>query len=113
MEPVQVMIRKRKNSKGQPCYQVIIRDSDGHPAQYETFPTMQEAKDWEIQERARRRTETYFPEKIERKHTLEDLINSYINLLKHLGKKSARDIFRHLKWWNDEIGDIPFSQKKQ
>jgi hypothetical protein len=44
---------------------------------------MQEAKDWEIRQRARRRTETYFPEKIEQKHTLEDLINSYINLLKH------------------------------
>ncbi|MFZ4772688.1 MAG: tyrosine-type recombinase/integrase [Chlamydiia bacterium] len=106
------MIRKRKNSKNQPCYQVIIRDNDGHPAQYETFPTMQEAKDWEIRERARRRTETYFPEKIEQKHTLADLIMSYTNLLKHLGKKSTRDILRHLKWWNDEIGDIPLLQIK-
>ncbi len=45
METVQVMIRKRKNSKGQPCYQVIIRDNDGHPPKYETYPTELGAKE--------------------------------------------------------------------
>lgn len=109
METVQVMIRKRKNSKGQPCYQVIIRDSDGHPAYYATFPTKQEAKDDEIQEKARRKNETYSSEDKKKKHTLSDLIDSYINLLKMLGKKSMRDILRHLKWWNEEIGHYQLS----
>ena len=90
METVQVMIRKRKNSKGQPCYQVIIRDNDGHPPQYETFPTLQEAKDWEKDERARRRKETYFPEQVKKSHTLGDLIDRYLELLPLLGKKNYR-----------------------
>lgn len=98
------MIRSRKNSKGQPCYQVIIRDNDGHPPTYETFPTKQEAKEWEIKEKARRRTETYFPEKTRKKHTLSDLIDRYSELLPLMGKKSSRDIIRQLKWWKTEIG---------
>lgn len=97
METVQVMIRKRKNCKGQPCYQVIIRDNDGHPPKYETFPTMQEAKDWEIDERARRRKTTYFPEQVKKSHTLTDLIDRYLELLPLLGKKSIDDITCHLK----------------
>lgn len=104
METVHVMIRKRKNSKGQPCYQVIIRDNDGHPPKYETFPTMQEAKDWEFDERSRRRKTTYFPEQVKKSYTLTDLIDRYLELLPLLGKKSIDDIICHLKWWKNEIG---------
>jgi len=104
METVHVMIRKRKNSRGQPCYQVIIRDNDGHPPQYDTFPTLQEAKDWEIDERARRRKETYFPEQVKKSNTLTDLIDRYLELLPLLGKKSSDDIICHLNWWKNEIG---------
>ena len=104
------MIRKRKNSKNQISYQVIIRYNDGHPSRYETFPTMQEAKDWEIKEPARRRIQTCFPEKVEKKHTVADLIKSYTNLLQHLGKKIECDILLHLKWWNNEIGNVQLSQ---
>lgn len=109
METVQVMIRKRKNSKGQPCYQVIIRDNDGHPPYYATFSTKQEAKDDETIEKARRKIESYDAESKKKKHTLSELIASYTDLLKLLGKKSLRDILRHLKWWNEEIGDYHLS----
>lgn len=104
METVQVMIRKRKNSKGQSCYQVIIRDNDGHPPKYETFPTMQEAKDWEIKEKARRRIETYFPERSNKKQTLSELIDKYILEVLSSKPKNARDTKRHLNWWKEKIG---------
>ena len=106
METVQVMIRKRKNSKGQPCYQVIIRDNDGHPPKYETFPTLQEAKDWEVKERARRREEVYFPERINKKQTVGELIDKYIAEVLPNKPKSARDTERHLNWWKGKIGNL-------
>lgn len=99
------MIRKRKNSKNQPCYQVIIRDNDGHPPKYETFPTMQEAKDWEVKEKARRRSETYFPERTNKTQNLSELIDKYILEVLSSKPKNARDTKRHLEWWKEKIGN--------
>ena len=56
-------IQKRKKKNGATSYRVMIRPNDGLPIQYKTFPTNQEAKDWAIQEEAKRRQGLYFPEK--------------------------------------------------
>jgi integrase len=56
-------IQKRKNKNGTTSYRVMIRPNDGLPATYKTLPTYQEAKDWAIQEEARRRQGIYFPER--------------------------------------------------
>ena len=56
----------------------MIRPDDGLPTQYKTLPTYQEAKDWAIQEEAKRRQGLYFPEKCKQKHTLSELIDRYI-----------------------------------
>ena len=50
----------------------MIRPDDGLPTQYKTLPTYQEAKDWAIQEEAKRRQGLYFPEKSKQKHTLRE-----------------------------------------
>jgi hypothetical protein len=44
-------IQKRISKKNVVSYRVQIRDSDGFPPKSETFPTLQEAKDWQKQEK--------------------------------------------------------------
>ncbi|MEN9343255.1 MAG: hypothetical protein RLZZ453_42 [Chlamydiota bacterium] len=96
-------IQKRKNKNGTTSYRVMIRPDDGLPIQYKTFPTNQEAKDWAIQEEAKRRQGLYFPEKSKQKHTLAELIDRYIqDILPSI--KSAEDALRHLNWWKLKLG---------
>lgn len=97
-------IQKRKNKNNSISYKVMIRPKDGLPPTYKTFPTFQEAKDWSIQEEARRRQGIYFPEQARNKHTLSDLIDQYIECMLPSKPKSSRDILRHLNWWRNKIG---------
>ena len=97
-------IQKRKNKNGTHSYRVMIRPDDGLPTTYKTFPTFQEAKDWSIQEEARRRQGIYFPEQLKKRHTLSELIDRYVELMIPGKVKSAEDILRHLNWWKTKIG---------
>src|SRR5580700_5470286 len=97
-------IQKRKNKNGSTSYRVMIRPQDGLPATYKTFPAFQEAKDWSIQEEAKRRQGIYFPEQIRKKHSLTELIDRYIELILPGKIQSADDMLRHLNWWKDKIG---------
>jgi len=96
-------IKKRKNKNGSCSYRVMIRLNDGLPTQYKTWPTYQEAKEWAIQEEAKRRQGLYFPDKFKQKHTLEELIDRYIEQIVP-SIKSAEDVIRHLNWWKAKIG---------
>ena len=98
-------IQKRKKKNGGPSYRVMIRKSDGFPAESKTFPNSQEAKDWAIQEEARRRQGIYFPDQALRKHTLANLIDRYIIIVLPTKPKSARDTQRHLVWWKEQLGN--------
>lgn len=104
MEHEQLVIRKRKHKTKPDTYQVIIRDKDGHPESYETFPNKQEAIDWQIKERARRRAEIYFPERENKKRTLGELIDKYISDVLPSKPKNAKDTKRHLEWWKEKLG---------
>jgi len=96
-------IQKRKNKNGTTSYRVMIRPGDGLPTQHKTFPTYQEAKDWSIQEEAKRRQGLYFPDKLKQKHTLSELIERYTqDILPSI--KSAEDVLRHLNWWKSKLG---------
>ena len=96
-------IQKRKNKNGTISYRVMIRPDDGLPIQYKTWPTHQEAKDWAIQEEAKRRQGLYFPEKFKQKHTLAELIDRYTqDILPSI--KSADDVLCHLNWWKLKLG---------
>lgn len=66
-------IQKRISKKNVVSYRVQIRESDGFPPKSQTFPTLQEAKDWQKQEKARRR-QGYGPtDQIQGKQTLTNL----------------------------------------
>lgn len=96
-------IQKRKTKKGA-SYRVMIRQSDGFPPSYKTFPALQEAKDWAKQEEVARRQGSYFPDRQRNKHTLADLIDRYVSIILPSIPKSGEDIRRHLDWWNEKIG---------
>ena len=99
-------IQKRKNKNGSISYKVMIRPKDGLPPTYKTFPAFQEAKDWSIQEEARRRQGIYLPEHVRNKHTLSNLIDQYIECMLPSKPKSSKDILRHLNWWKKKIGSF-------
>lgn len=97
-------IQKRKKKSGTYSYRVMIRQSDGFPAAYKTFPTFQEAKDWGIQEEARRRQGAYLPYRDTQRKTLVDLIDRYLTIVLPTKPKNARDTRRHLIWWKEKLG---------
>ncbi len=97
-------IQKRQNKNKTFSYRVMIRQSDGYPASYKTFPTKQEAKDWAKQEETQRRQGAYFPEQTRAKHTLNELIDQYIKIILPTKPKNAADTKRHLNWWSSKIG---------
>lgn len=97
-------IQKRKKKDGTFGYRVMIRQSDGFPTAYKTFPRLQEAKDWAQQEEVRRRQGLYFPEQAQQKYTLGDLIGRYLTIILPTKPKNARDTERHLQWWKEKLG---------
>lgn len=97
-------IQKRKKQNGTYSYRVMIRQSDGYPPTYKTFPTRQEAKDWAQQEEARRRQGAYLPHRAIERKTMSDLIDRYATIVLPTKTKSTRDILRHLNWWKDRLG---------
>lgn len=97
-------IQKRKQKNGTYSYRVMIRQSDGFPPAYKTFPTKQEAKDWGVQEEARRRQGAYFPEQARSKSTVADLIDRYVTIILPTKPKNAKDTKRHLEWWKSKLG---------
>ena len=98
-------IQKRKGKNGTNSYRVMIRHTDGLPNIYKTFPTLQEAKDWALQEEAKRRQGFYFPEQTNKKRTLAELIDRYVDLILPSKPKNAKDTLRYLTWWKNKIGN--------
>ena len=74
-------IQKRKKKNGAYSYRVMIRQSDGFPVSYKTFPSFQEAKDWGTQEEAQRRQGRYLPHRMAERKTLADLIDRYLTIV--------------------------------
>lgn len=96
-------IEKRTNKDGSFTYRARVRIK-GHPFISESFNSLTLAKKW------KRNTESaieqggfqYSPE--EKKHTLADLINRYIETVLPTKPKNARNIKQHLLWWKKELG---------
>lgn len=97
-------IQKRVSKKGVASYRVQIRQSDGFPPKSKSFPTLQEAKDWQTQEKARRRQSAYFPEQARSKNTVAELIDRYVTIILPTKPKNAKDTKRHLEWWKTKLG---------
>jgi integrase len=97
-------IQKRISKNKVASYRVQIRESDGFPPKSKTFPTLQEAKDWQKEEKARRR-QGYGPlSESKGKQTFADLVDRYVTIILPTKPKDARNMQRHLDWWRAKIG---------
>lgn len=96
-------IQKRIQKNGTIRYRVMIRQSDGYPPASKTFPTKEEAKHWAKLEEANRR-QGYAPSDRNNKQTLADLISRYEMIILPTKPKDARNMKRHLDWWQNRLG---------
>lgn len=97
-------IQRRTTKGGVVSYRIQIRQSDGFPPKSKSFPTLQEAKDWQTQEKARRRQGAYFPEQSLHKRTMAELIDRYSAVILPDQLKDVRNKKRHLEWWRQKLG---------
>lgn len=94
-------IEKRKNDDGTTSYRVKIR-LKGYPPESATFGRLTDAKEWVQKTEANIKAGRHFG--ASKRHTLDDLIDSYEKSAKHKELKSASDMRQRLDWWRAKYG---------
>jgi len=94
-------IEKRKNDDGTTSYRVKIR-LKGYPQESATFGRLTDAKEWIQKTEADIKAGRHFG--ISKRHTLNDLIDSYEKSAQHKVLKSAKDMRARLGWWRTKHG---------
>jgi integrase len=94
-------IEKRKSDDGTTSYRVKVR-LKGHPVESATFTRLTDAREWAQKTEADMKAGRHFG--ASKRHTLNDLIDSYEESAEHKELKSAREMRARLKWWRDHCG---------
>lgn len=97
------VIEKRKTSDGMINYRVKIR-LKGYSVQHATFKNISKAKLWAQQTESAIREGRYFKIPEAKKHTMEDMIDRYIEHVLPLKPKSIKKQIMQLNWWKKELG---------
>lgn len=95
-------IEKRKNDDGSTSYRVKIR-LKGYPPESATFARLTDARDWGNKTEADMKAARHFG--ASKRHTLNELLDSYENSAKHKELKSAKEMRTRLDWWRKKYGD--------
>lgn len=104
-------IEKRINKDGSFTYRARVRIK-GHPSISESFSSLALAKKWKRDtESAIEQGRFQFPSQ-EKKHTLGELIDRYIETILPTKPKNARNLKQHLLWWKHELGHHLLSEIK-
>lgn len=104
-------IEKRTNKDGSFTYRARVRIK-GHPSISESFSSLVLAKKWKRDtESAIEHGRFQFPSQ-EKKHTLADLVDRYIETILPTKPKNARNVRQHLLWWKHELGYCLLSEIK-
>ena len=96
-------IEKRINEKGDVSFRVKVRIK-GHPVETATFERKTDANKWAASIESAIKEGRHFKTTEAKKHTLEDLIDSYIKLELPKKPKNSRNQKPQLLWWSSEIG---------
>lgn len=102
-------ILKRKTSKGEVRYQVLVR-LRGHPQATATFERLTDARRWAADTTAGIREGRYFRISEARRHTLAELVDRYLTDVaptKPKGQGKARQL---LGWWRGQLGALTLDQ---
>lgn len=95
-------IEKRKNDDGSTSYRVKVR-LKGYAPESATFSRLTDAREWLQKTEADIKAGRHFG--ASKRHTLNDLIDSYEKSAKHKELKSAKEMRTRLKWWRDKYGE--------
>lgn len=95
-------IEKRKNEDGSTGYRVKIR-LKGYPPDSATFTRLTDARAWAQKTEADMKAGRHFG--ASKRHTLNELLDSYESSPKHKELKSAKEMRARLDWWRKKYGD--------
>ena len=94
-------IEKRKNDDGTTSYRVKIR-LKGYTPESATFSRLTDAREWVQKTEADIKAGRHFG--ASKRHTLNELIDSYEGSAKHKELKSAKEMRARLDWWREYHG---------
>lgn len=97
-----------RQSRGKTVYRARVRIK-GAPILTATFPSKTLARDWAQKVETQIKENTYFPTLQAQRHTLNELIDLYIQKLHH-APNSQRTTISELKRWGELIGEFNLSQ---
>lgn len=103
-------IQERKKKNGKVTYTATIRVK-GHPPISATFDRKSDANRWIQETEPKIRQGRYFEEREAQKHTLNELIDRYIEI--ELPKRNKNDHKKYkmqLEWWKKQIGSYLLSK---
>jgi len=103
-------IEKRKTSKGDTRYRAVIRKK-GYPSQRQTFSRRTDAVKWAKQTEAEIEQGVHLKSVEAKKHTLNELIERYIEFYIADNRKDRKRI-PQLRWWQSELGDYLLTEMK-
>lgn len=96
-------IEKRINKDGSFTYRARIRIK-GHPSISESFNSLTLAKKWKRNTESAIDQGRYQFSSLEKKQTLAELVDRYIETVLPAKPKNARNVKQHLLWWKKELG---------
>ena len=96
-------IQERKSADGKTRYRVIVR-MKGCPPQSATFERKTDAKKWAQDTESAIRDGRHFKTVEAKKHTLQEMVDRYIENVLPLKPKTYKNQKMQLEWWADQIG---------
>lgn len=104
-------IEKRTNKDGSFTYRARVRIK-GHPSISESFNSLTLAKKWKRNTESAIEQGRYQFSPVEKKSTVAELVDRYIETILPTKPKNARNIKQHLLWWKKELGHCLLSDIK-
>ncbi len=96
-------IQERKSADGKSKYRVIVR-MKGCAPQSATFERKTDAKKWAQDTESAIRDGRHFKAVEAKKHTLQEMVDRYIENVLPLKPKTYKNQKMQLEWWADQIG---------
>lgn len=96
-------IEKRETPDGKVTFRVKVR-LRGYPVQSATFDRLTDAKKWAQDTESDIRNRRHFKYAEAKKHTVNDLIDRYMERMKKRNPARYAGILGHMEWWKAELG---------
>lgn len=96
-------IQKRTLQNGGISYRVQVR-LKGHPVERATFQRLSDARKWAQSTEAAMRERRYFKTSESQRHSVEEMIDRYLDKIYRENPKRLHDVKPILDWWKEHLG---------